>query len=89
MKRRMMVSDLIEALQDVANPESTPVYFEPVGNEDARIAIRSAYVSSRDVEPPMNADGSPNYDCYEFIFAISGDPLGENGAAPAIRIATT
>lgn len=70
MKRPMMVSDLIEALKDVASPSSTQVFFEPDGNEDARIAIHSAYVSSRDVEPPLNADGSPNYECGEFIFAV-------------------
>lgn len=77
MRPPMMVSELIEALQDVHNPSSTPVYFEPAGNEDARIAVRSGYISSRDVEPPFHADGSPNYECGEFIFAVSDDDLAD------------
>jgi hypothetical protein len=68
----LTVAQLLDLLEGASDP-GLVVYFEPAGNDGARVPIRSAYVSSRDVEPPNHPDGSPNYECGEFIFAVSDE----------------
>ena len=74
-KFAMTVTELIDKLREVeADNPHHPVYFEPRQNDDARVPIRSVYVSAIYDDPPRYVEGEIVKDPQCYIIAVSDDP---------------